>query len=501
MNDRKPALNLSWLIVLGLLGYGIYGAGMRINYYADDFQWYFDPPPSSIFHYFWHRNPYEPQAYRPLQASFLIFVQRFWGMNTFPIHLTQVVLHVLLSWLIWLWMINYGFTRLQAVLGSLFMLMSQANAMAVLSVDTISQVSSALFGCVSLWLLCYPHDISKDSREQSHRTIHRRYYILSIFTFVLALLSKETGIAFFGMAFCILLYKNAKAMSRFLWLRRTIIEIIPLVIIIAIYFGIRSMLELKGPTLSSSRYGLHFGLNIIQNFCMFIFQTFLPASSVDAFVAFKSREIFILSMIIVGWLIFVGAVAYGLLHVKRYYMLSLMSMCAIISLFPPMLIKHVSELYLYNAMPFFACLVGAGLGKLIDLTKEKRVLCGIVVISIALILNMNILAIQDKARLMTINGEKAELYLSRIIPYLEEVDQGHELLLLNPMPEGVEYSVFLMSGFNVLRGGLNRIRQLSKRADLRIEIIPQSEIEFKQLPHNALILQLGRETGDVTRIH
>src|SRR5215475_2939835 len=155
VNVEKRALSLSWFIVLGLIGYGIYGAGVRINYYSDDFQWYFDPPPSNIFHYFWHKNPYEHQAYRPLQASFLIFMQHFWGVDTLQIHLTQIALHVILSWIVWKWMVNYGFTFLEAVLGSLFMLISQANAMAVLSVDTISQVSSALFGCMSLWLLHY----------------------------------------------------------------------------------------------------------------------------------------------------------------------------------------------------------------------------------------------------------------------------------------------------------------------------------------------------------
>jgi hypothetical protein len=141
---------LSCLIVLGLVGLAIYFQGTRIKYYADDFQWFFDPPPSSTFHYFWNMNPYEHQAYRPLQAFFYILVQRFWGLDTLPIHLTQITLHVLLSWLIWWWMVNRGFTFLQAVLSSLFMLISQANAMAVLSVDTISQVSSPLFGCVSL---------------------------------------------------------------------------------------------------------------------------------------------------------------------------------------------------------------------------------------------------------------------------------------------------------------------------------------------------------------
>jgi len=500
VNVQKQALNLSYLIVLGLIGYGIYGAGVRINYYSDDFQWYFDPPPSNIFHYFWHKNPYEHQAYRPLQASFLIFVQRFWGLDTLPIHLTQIALHVLLSWLVWQWMVNYGFTSLQAVLGSLFMLISQANAMAVLSVDTISQVSGVLFGCMSFWLLHYSLGVTEDFDKQSQRATNQKYYIFSIFAFALALLSKETSIAFFGMALCIILYKNAKMNYRVSWLRELIVEITPYLIILAVYFGIRSIIGLRGPTFNSSRSGLHFGLNIVQNFCMFIFQAFLPFSSVDAFIALKNREVFILLMIIISWSIFIGVVAFGLLHIKRYRLLSLLCICAVIGLFPAVLMNHISELYLYNSMPFFSCLVGAGLGKLITLSKQNRISWSIIAVSVVLLLTTNVVAIQSKAQLMNANGERSSLLLSRIMPYLEKISKDDRLQLLNPTPDGVEYSVFLMSGFNVLDEGLNRISQLSRRANLRIKIIPQSQIELKQLPHDALILTLDRETGDVIRI-
>jgi hypothetical protein len=124
----------------------------------------------------------------------------------------------------------------------------------------------------------------------------------------------------------------------------------------------------------------------------------------------------------------------------------------------------------------------------------------IIAVSVVLLSTMNVLAIQSKAHLMNANGERSSLLLSRIIPYLEKIGKDDQLLLLDPTPDGVEYSVFLMSGFNVLDEGLNRINQLSRRADLRIKVISQSQIEPKQLPHDALILELDRATGDIIRL-
>ena len=66
----------SYFAVLFLIGFAIYFGGIRIKYYADDFLFYFDPPPVSLFHYILHANP-SHSFYRPLDSTFLVIVQRF----------------------------------------------------------------------------------------------------------------------------------------------------------------------------------------------------------------------------------------------------------------------------------------------------------------------------------------------------------------------------------------------------------------------------------------
>jgi hypothetical protein len=108
--NRTISLTVA-LVLLMFLGGALYFSGTHIDYDADDFQWYFDPPPANIFHYFFHENSNIKNAYRPLQATFLIAVRRSFALETMPIHVTQFFLHIMLSWLVFVWMIRNGFGK------------------------------------------------------------------------------------------------------------------------------------------------------------------------------------------------------------------------------------------------------------------------------------------------------------------------------------------------------------------------------------------------------
>lgn len=497
-NEQSKTNNgfLAWFVVLGLIGFVIYFPGTRIDYYADDFQWYFDPPPASIFHYFLHENPNITNAYRPLQSSFLVAVQRSFGLDTLPIHLTQIALHIALSWLIYRWMVGYGFARWQAMLGSLFMLVSQANVMAVLSNDTLSQVCGPLFGGISLWLLHRSFGESRDGPRQGVTNLG--YYALSVGAFAASLLSKETSASFFVMVLCIILLKNAAIKHWSLQLRRALVEIAPYVVVLALYVGTRWALGLQRPAFHSGRYGLHIGSNIVKNFAMFAFQAVLPASSVKAFAALKHGELILLGVMAGGSLLFAVAVAYGLWHSRHRGLLALLGVFAVIGLFPVVLMNKVSELYLYNSMPFISILVGAGLGKLIELSGANRLKRIAVVLFAGFLLASHVSAVQSKARSMRDAGAQSTLLLSRIEPYLERVPQNGQLLLLNPAIDQVEYSVFVMSGFNVLNTGLHRINEISRRADFDVKLIQQAELPSgESAVPGALVLALDKETQRV----
>jgi hypothetical protein len=181
-----------------------------------------------------------------------------------------------------------------------------------------------------------------------------------------------------------------------------------------------------------------------------------------------------------------------------------MFMCgflAIIGLFPAVLMNHVSELYLYNSIPFFSILVGCGIVEAINLHQKNQIIFGIIAFFLATLLAINIVAIHKKSYLMKVNGDRASSLIGQIMLYVGKVPQDSSLLLMNPSSRVNEYSIFIMNGFNVLQEGLNRIGQLSKTDNLKIDIITGPENIPKPRPNNAIVLALDRETGDVIRIH
>jgi hypothetical protein len=461
-----------WLFVLALIVFSLYFPGLKIKYYGDDFEFVFLSPSTKIFYFLSHSNPYNG-FYRPIQATFATVIQTYFGLNTLPIHVTQIFLHLLLSWLIFVFMNRMAFSRLQAALGSLFMLVSQTNVYAVLGNDTLSQISGTLFGCCSIWLLVsyyYPH-ITEGTEDRLRGLIYYKY-ILSILMFFFSLLSKETSASFFVLLIGIVLVNNLRIKDR-ISIKRIVIEICPYLIVMALYYTLRLQASKIQPFWGPGRYNFHIGLNIIKNLAMFLFAAFSPISSVTTFTAFMEGKLAVFPIIATLSLVLFFLVVYGLLCSDRRGIIYVLAIFAIITLFPAAAMNHIGELYLYNSIPFISILVGIGLGRLLNLGKANRIRQGLIVVLIGLLLTSHVIATRSKIFLMKNNGERVAPLLKQVMAYVPKVPKNGHLLLLNPDNDEIEYSVFLMKGFNVL--GLNRIMQLSGRDDFRIAVVERSD--------------------------
>lgn len=485
-----------WLLVLSLVGFGIYFHGVKIQYYADDFQWVFDSPSSKVFYYFFHKNAFVG-FYRPIQTSFNAVIQAYFGLDTLPIHITQISMHILFSWFILFVMLRLGFSGLQAILGSLFMLVSQANTMAVLSNDTLSQIAGTIFGCVSLWFL-YRFSFNGGSKNNVTKFDRYKYYLLSILMFMASLLSKESSVSFFPLVLGIIILKEWKINGQIYSIKRTIIESFPYCILTVLYFIVRLFIVEGQPAFGSERYDFQIGINIIKNLTFSLFAVSIPTSSVTVFTSFTSGALLIFSTIVIISLIFSAWVGYGLWCSNRLDIISVLGIFAITSLFPMVMMNRISELYVYNAMPFISILVGVGLGKHFELSKTSWVRQGIAAGVVGLLLASHVAAIQSKALLMKGNGERAAILLNHIGPYIESVPKSGYLLLLNPPSSQIEYSVFLMRGFNVLNHGLHRIGQMSGRNDYVTKIVELSDLEEFRTRYDLLILSIY---GDSVRVY
>jgi hypothetical protein len=433
-----------------------------------------------------------------LETFLLSIIQRLFGMETLPIRLSEIAFHSLLAWLIFVSMVKWGFTSLQAIIASLFMLCSQANAMAVLSNDTFSQISGAFFGSLTLLLLSESFWIAETAGSLNPAR-QLRIYVFSIFAFSLSLLSKETSISFFLAVFFLILLKNCKARVWSTASIHTVIQFAPFLLVTALYFAQRNFLRLRGPRWGRNGYDIHVGLNIVKNFCMFIFEAFVPASSVRVFTATMTGDLPILCMAILGWLTFVLAVGYGVWHSKRIGLLSLIGAFAVLALFPAILMNQVSELYVYNAMPFLSIIAGAGLGALIHKSSGKAWKRLVTIMVLMALLATNVIAIQNKAAMMKLNGDRAATLLGAIEPYLKDIPKNGKLLLLNPRSDEPEYSVFIMNGFNVLDLAVHYVQYIAQRKDFRFEIVQESEFQADQLQSGAVVLALDKRTGQIYR--
>jgi hypothetical protein len=455
--------SITGLFLLLVLALALYGAGLQATYFSDDYQFVFDPS-STV------RNPLEffysnisgNDFYRPFQVGFLWVVQHYAGMNTLPIHLVQVGLHAVLCWLLLRILLALGFSRIQALLGALFMLVSQANVVAVISNDTISQSASALLGYLSVWLL-YRHGTAAPGTR-------RLEYFFALVALSIAYFLKESAIAFFLLTTSTLFLLGYQEGGRTGWLRMAR-RAVPVILVTGAYLLIRAQFAGIQPSIGESGYTFQLGFNVVKNVAMLLFSAILPFSSVSTFVLLKSREYTVLLPIFACALFFFATVATGLwLSRKRAALLWIIGGMALLSLFPVILLPHVSELYAYNATPALYALLGIGLGRALEASSGSRALrFGVAVILVSALVS-HVIAVQQKVALMRDNGVRANNLYTQITPFLARVPEQGELILLNTPNPQIEYSVFLMKDFNVLEFGNLRFAQLAGRSDFSVSI-------------------------------
>jgi len=477
VQGRASALFLfAALIVCIVVGLFEYWPGLRGKYYSDDYQFYFTPAQGGLFHYFFHRNPQNPYAYRPIEATFLLCVQRLCGQETLPIHLTQVLLHALMGWLIMVWMLKQGFSRLQGAFGALFMLVSQANVAAVISNDTFSQLACALSGYASLWLF---HGLLVDESVKPLSLRASLCYLASLALFGISLLAKESGLAFLPISLTLIAYHTVRNWTGPGSLARGILLAAPFVLTVFLYFGLRSRLELSPAEFGPQRYQMHLGLNILGNLSLFAAQALVPMSSVEVFCAAKAGDYSMLAVAASGCAFACVLIAcYGWRRRAWLYTVTLGTF-AVLSVFPLTLLNRVSELYVYNAMPFVSVLLGcaAGWAVVSDCRGWTRAIASLF---ITLILLGQTSASRTKTESMALNGERSAQLIDSLQPYLANLPRNGQLLLLNPIGERPDYSIYIMNGFNVLACSQEYIKRTAGRGDVDLKIVQRLPADLEE---------------------
>lgn len=468
-----PNVHRLWFLALVILGFAVYAPGLTIAYYGDDFE---------SIHTDWHRTSF----FRPAQFFLLKAMQTFFGFDTFPIHVTQLLLHVILSHLVYRAAMEFGFGIGQALLASTLMLVSQANVYGVLSNATLSQVGGTCFGYFSLWFN------RRGLLEQ-----RAAYHLLGLGSFAMALLFKETSVAFFPMVAVtmVVLTWSSKGIERAHLIRGVVLYLGSYAMVLILYLTLRhaaGAIPIKIGT--GSRYEFSLGLNILKNAALLMLSATTPISSVAVYRLSADRRLLPLFAVLFVTCVLAILVMIGMIRRNKRLCLMLASL-GLLSVAPALPLAHVSELYTYNVMPVVALMVGGGLGAL-SLNRWHRIR----LVSVSLILAVlvsHVVGLRHKAHLMWENGQRANELLDQVVAQARVAPPG-ATLRLESGSNHLRYSVFVMPEFSVLRYSTHVIQARAQRSDIRVEF-SKSPASFET--HTAeTILRLKLQDGRVTTV-
>ncbi|MDP4219419.1 MAG: glycosyltransferase family 39 protein [Bacteroidota bacterium] len=260
-------------VVLFGIGLLTYYRGLHIPFYNDDFQRAFTNPREMVFQGFTSANPHDG-FYRPLEQTALAAIQILWKWDSLPIRLLHLLFNSALALLVFHSLRKLEVHLVSAVIAALYVIMSQLGAFTILSNNTLSQVMGSFFSALSLWLLYQYHELGRSEGD-------RGKYYLSIFFFILALLSKETSTGLLPAIFFLITTGQTTNADGLRKLRRIFLEMLPYNLGLLFYGFLRMNAGGNLPVFGSSdMYGFRIGSNLLKHLWLFMGEAVLPVSTV-----------------------------------------------------------------------------------------------------------------------------------------------------------------------------------------------------------------------------
>jgi hypothetical protein len=253
-----------------------------------------------------------------------------------------------------------------------------------------------------------------------------------------------------------------------------------------------------GPKFGSGRYDLQFGKNIAENAILTLAGWTMPFSSVNVFLAVRNGQVLRLALMAFATAAFMAVVTWGAWRAPRVHRRAIFVLLTIaISGVFPSLFMHMSELYIYNSMPFVSILVGIGVGTFVaELLRSKlahrHVAEWVVISAIAVLFAAHGLAVREKVALMRRQGNQAASLLNQIAAHAVNLPHSGQLILLDLPSNTLKYSVYVQDGFDPIREGTDYVKAMIGRPDIRVDVYDSIDAGIvEQLPPEATVLSLA----------
>jgi len=159
-------------------------------------------------------STYDPELYIPLIFASFQFDYTLWGLNPFGFHLTNLILHAVNSMLVYLVLFKLTDKKLLSFFAGLIFAVHPLNTEAAVWIAGRKDLLSALFFLLAVIMYLETFEKGTEATEATEATedpddnnlLNPRFprflrlpYTLSIFLFLLALLSKITAVTLFGV--------------------------------------------------------------------------------------------------------------------------------------------------------------------------------------------------------------------------------------------------------------------------------------------------------------
>jgi hypothetical protein len=474
MSQSKQNIFLfSGLIALLTL---IYWHALRIPYFGDDFQWFFPNPSDMLFGNFFHRAP-DNNWYRPLQSMVLAFIQMLWGADTLPIRVVHFLLQASMGILIFRTLQYWKVSFASSLIATLYFAVSQASVYPVIANDMVSQMMGSLFGVLTLWNIYRGMELQRAGKK-----FPRGRLAISFLTFFLSLVSKETsaGLCLSVVALIYVMQRKHETLRKNITSFSTLV--VPFFLLGLLYLVLRMSAGSSMPTYGGDNlYQIHFGINILKNFGLFLFQTILPFSS-----ALVAHGIYDRSWVLIGSIAFVTGIlgiawVYGIWKSpRRRWILELLCF-GLLSLIPTIFLNHVSESYLYNALPYSMVAFGFA----VDYYWKEAARSVKISFSALLVIAFaaNIAADVQKTSAMAEESSRSQVIMDQMYPIISKLPNNGRLYLVNPATKEFEYSVFAMKGFGPVKYADPWILRHTARPDVKLYVLDSNEYRDSILVH------------------
>ena len=207
------------------------------NPYLRDFSW---EGAKAIFSSFYTSN------YHPLTTLTYFLEFHFFGLDPFPYHLANVVLHVLNTWLVYKVTEELSGKRLTALIVSVLFAMHPMHVESVAWVAERKDVLYAFFYLSSLW--AYLRYIAADGAT--------KYYVVSLLLFICSVLSKSTAVTLPVVFIIVDIYKGRKITMR------TLLEKAPFLVLSLVFGILNIMAQSAGGSINTIASSLGLGNRI-----------------------------------------------------------------------------------------------------------------------------------------------------------------------------------------------------------------------------------------------